>query len=334
VTTITLELCGSYNMNPPFSSYNNMPAYRDMGGGASMPIAAIDATLLVMQCVSWGGSVSGITGTGSASGLVWQERFSFSNSGVNVQIWTAVVTGAPFGNAAYNAGVVFSGDFPDSAEAMCFGLVNASGSLDPGAGLPASTAGGTSLTYSLAYPNSALVAFQAQENYTPAIGDPSPQAYANIITRGGFQGGTEVVLGSWLYTPGTTLTNVTTYDSMSNTPNAFAIMGFAGFATVPNVIGDSLSAGESAITANALSVGTVHYVTDPSIPGTILAQAPIGGANVSPLTPVNLIVSGVSTMSIYGKFAPAAAYPPTVLINATGIEPRIYIPKENVTVKA
>lgn len=41
----------------------------------------------------------------------------------------------------------------------------------------------------------------------------------------------------------------------------------------------------------------------------------------------------VSTKTVYGKFVGSPVFPPTLLIDATGIKPRVYMPKENVTVK-
>lgn len=41
----------------------------------------------------------------------------------------------------------------------------------------------------------------------------------------------------------------------------------------------------------------------------------------------------VLTVHAYGKFVGSPVFPPTLLIDANGIKPRVYMPKENVTVK-
>lgn len=53
------------------------------------------------------------------------------------------------------------------------------------------------------------------------------------------------------------------------------------------------------------------------------------GSNIFPLSYISS-----TTVLVYGKFAPAKAYPPTLLINADGIRPQIYMPHENTTVQA
>lgn len=40
------------------------------------------------------------------------------------------------------------------------------------------------------------------------------------------------------------------------------------------------------------------------------------------------------TVSVYGQFAPASSFPPVLLVNVKGIQPRIYTPLENNIVRA
>jgi hypothetical protein len=56
-------------------------------------------------------------------------------------------------------------------------------------------------------------------------------------------------------------------------------------------------------------------------------------ADSSDLSAPLILNVSATVVKVYGKFAPAAAYPPALLINAKGIKPRVYMPKENVTVK-
>jgi hypothetical protein len=108
------------------------------------------------------------------------------------------------------------------------------------------------------------------------------------------------------------------------------------FKVVPNVVGDSQSVATAAVIAADLILGTVTSVIDPSTAGTILGQTPAAGTHVNFGTPVNITVSlgpVVPPRAVYGKFVGSPVFPPTLLIDAKGIKPRIYMPKENVTVK-
>jgi hypothetical protein len=108
------------------------------------------------------------------------------------------------------------------------------------------------------------------------------------------------------------------------------------FKVVPNVVGDSQSVATAAIIAADLVLGTVTSVVDPSTAGTVLSQTPSAGTHVNFGTPVNITVSlgpVVPPKAVYGKFVGSPVFPPTLLIDAKGIKPRVYMPKENVTVK-
>ena len=58
-------------------------------------------------------------------------------------------------------------------------------------------------------------------------------------------------------------------------------------------------------------------------------------ADISDLSlPLDVLFGGpVQNVHVYGKFVGSPVFPPTLLIDAKGIKPRIYAPKENVTVK-
>jgi hypothetical protein len=102
--------------------------------------------------------------------------------------------------------------------------------------------------------------------------------------------------------------------------------------TVPNVVGNALAIAEALIIAASLTVGTITFVSSTLPSGTVTAQSPTGGTVVTAGSPVNLTVSS-QTQFVYGKFAGAKVFPPTLLIDAKGIKPRIYMPHENTTVK-
>lgn len=58
-------------------------------------------------------------------------------------------------------------------------------------------------------------------------------------------------------------------------------------------------------------------------------------ADISDLSaPLDVLFGGpVQNVHVYGKFVGSPVFPPTLLIDAKGIKPRVYAPKENVTVK-
>ncbi len=102
--------------------------------------------------------------------------------------------------------------------------------------------------------------------------------------------------------------------------------------TVPNVVGETQAQATTDIIAAGLVVGTVG-TSSSSPPGFVVSQTPAPGtlANFGDL--VNIVVSTGLLQKVYGKFVGSPVFPPTLLINAKGIKPRVYVPKENVTVK-
>ena len=75
----------------------------------------------------------------------------------------------------------------------------------------------------------------------------------------------------------------------------------------------------------------VEYVLATMAAGSLLTQAGMNRANrfqfqIQSLLPV--------TVNLFTKFAHSSTFKPILLANASGIEPRIWIPDENITVKA
>ena len=70
--------------------------------------------------------------------------------------------------------------------------------------------------------------------------------------------------------------------------------------SVPNVVGLTQAAAESAITGAGLVVGSVLEQSSETVPaGSVISQDPVGGASVASGTAVNLVVSsGVATVSV------------------------------------
>lgn len=102
--------------------------------------------------------------------------------------------------------------------------------------------------------------------------------------------------------------------------------------TVPNVLGDTQATAVAAITALNLTVGSISF-GGVGTPGTVTAQSPAGGTLANVGDPVNITIALPPTIQVYGKFIPAKVFPPVMLLSSGLIEPRVWMPKENITVK-
>lgn len=122
------------------------------------------------------------------------------------------------------------------------------------------------------------------------------------------------------------------------TPPTSAFGGACFSGVVPNVIGDLLATGESTVTTDGYTVGTISYGYSNTITaGDIMGQAPSGGVTYGAGLPVDLQVSlGPSpTVKAYGKFVGigfvSKAY---AEINMGDIEPKIWRPIEIQTTRS
>lgn len=109
----------------------------------------------------------------------------------------------------------------------------------------------------------------------------------------------------------------------------------SGLVPVPIEPGETLTGAISGILGAGYTVGTITTHCSDDVPfNTVISFSPASGV---PGTPIDLVVSSGScstpTVHVYGKFAGSKAFPPTLLIDANGLKPRIYMPKENTTVK-
>jgi len=79
-------------------------------------------------------------------------------------------------------------------------------------------------------------------------------------------------------------------------------------AKVPNVVGSTQAAAQTALTTAGLTVGTVTTTHSTTVPiGTIISQNPVAGSNVVPGSGVNLVVSlGVAVPNVVGLSQTAA----------------------------
>ena len=86
----------------------------------------------------------------------------------------------------------------------------------------------------------------------------------------------------------------------------------------------------------ATFLGTPGYIDTVPTPGSYVYQvfAWDGTSDVSAGSNfLDLVYGSSTTIDVYGKFAPAATVlPPILMVDAAGIGPKVYMPKENVTV--
>ena len=96
-----------------------------------------------------------------------------------------------------------------------------------------------------------------------------------------------------------------------STPDTVSITATAPQVTVPNVVGLTQAAAQSAILAAQLTVGTITPTPSPTVPaGQVISQTPVGGTQVAKGSAVNLVVStgsgGVTVPSVVGLSRSAA----------------------------
>jgi hypothetical protein len=111
------------------------------------------------------------------------------------------------------------------------------------------------------------------------------------------------------------------------TANKSCIATFASLLVVPNVVGDTLAAATSAITAAHLVVGSASPQPSMTIlAGLVLSQNPSAGSNASSGSPVNLSVSSGSSCAdlqlvkaAFGSKRGQPAYNPIADVNNDGI---------------
>lgn len=112
---------------------------------------------------------------------------------------------------------------------------------------------------------------------------------------------------------------------------------FACGSPIPATTGLPLGTAITDIVNAGMTVGTITAACSNTVPiGYVISTSPAGGTFQPPGTIVNILISNglcSPTVFAYGKFAPAAAYKPVLIVDAKGIKPRIYRPKENTTVK-
>jgi beta-lactam-binding protein with PASTA domain len=134
----------------------------------------------------------------------------------------------------------------------------------------------------------------------PAVTGQAKAAAEGAISIPGLTVGTVTFAGSQTVAAG----NVISEDPAAGTvvllgsPVNLVISGIA----VPNVFGEALSTGESAITVASLTVGNVTLAASATVPGGhIASQTPVAGTYVDIATAVNLTVAGIAIPNVVGE---------------------------------
>lgn len=104
------------------------------------------------------------------------------------------------------------------------------------------------------------------------------------------------------------------------------------FVTVPGVVSETLAQATADIQAAALVVGTVTGANDPATPGTIISQSPAGGAQAVLGSAVALTES-FGPILLQATFVPANNFKAIMVANPGTINPRIYPPHVDTTVR-
>jgi hypothetical protein len=107
---------------------------------------------------------------------------------------------------------------------------------------------------------------------------------ANFTTAAGFTGSTSINFS------GSQVENGWTFESTSATVNELSAN-----VSVPDVVGQTQSAAETAVTNAGLSVGNVTQQNSDTVPsGSVISQNPAAGTSVAPGSSVDLVVSSGS----------------------------------------
>ncbi len=84
----------------------------------------------------------------------------------------------------------------------------------------------------------------------------------------------------------------------STTQIVLTVVGTQTSVSVPNVVGDTPAAAGAQLSSSQLTLGTQSNACSSSPTGVVSGQTPAAGANVPPQTPVNLVVSSGSCVTV------------------------------------
>lgn len=104
------------------------------------------------------------------------------------------------------------------------------------------------------------------------------------------------------------------------------------YIAVPGVVSETLAQATSDIQAAGLIVGTITGAEDPAVPGTIINQSPAAGAQAIVGSAVDLTES-LGPILLQATFVPASNFKAIMVANPGAINPRIYPPYVDTTVR-
>ena len=111
--------------------------------------------------------------------------------------------------------------------------------------------------------------------------------------------------------------------SLTGSPVTVLVSSGPAQVRVPDVLGESQTAAEAAITSAGLEVGTIESRTSSQTAGSVIAQSPRGGASLPSSSKVNLTIaratSEVTVPNVVGQGEATAA----AALGAAGLTPKI-----------
>ena len=237
----------------------------------------------------------------TSPGLTWTRFTTISGNpsplseSVNIEIWYAPLSGA------YSGSVVATFQNPpnvDSSAMVVFGVENGNTStpFDTNGTLPGQAWNGSNQAIvsgvDTTDPNAVVLALFA--NSSP-VEMTTPAGYALVANPQTGAGSLWMYAGVFSWSPGTTLSG---YTLNSGIGGAAPLLGLAAIQSanasvnVPNIVGDLLSVGESALTTAGLVTGAITYASSLSVPaGYIISTTPVAGTSVFVGSSVAILVS-------------------------------------------
>ena len=155
--------------------------------------------------------------------------------------------------------------------------------------------------------------------WNPAAYTPNSNPYITIGSWVNFSGGRDTGQIDEL-----TLWNIAKYTSNFTPPTAPYIVTPVGYDVYRNGVSVATYTGPTGYTDVGLSIGSYTYQ--------VAAWDGVSADSSNLSSPITVNVVGYLPPK-YAKFVQPKIYVPTLLIDAKGIKPRVYMPKENVTVK-
>jgi hypothetical protein len=128
------------------------------------------------------------------------------------------------------------------------------------------------------------------ESQLSALADPGDFVFDFTLTPGGSLGGSTSYAGTYDFTGGATNNNLTYSETT-------AISVIADNCVVPNVVGQTEAAAESALTAASCTVGAITTQTGSGTPGTVLSSSPAAGTKLDQGAAVALVISAAAAQT-------------------------------------